>query len=371
MAQARATDQSHIETLELLTKYGTAVAAAEAAGVIASTFRARVSAARAWQRSKAVEPKGTPGFEVRELTKSYDQDGAVSQTFVKEGPIAVQQPGGQDAGPARDGVDGYLVKGVSTYYDGAGNVRGQWVKTKIEEQARADAIRAAYAAMAVDLPRVEPAAAPLIGSDNLLNLFTLTDSHVGMLAWHREGGADWDMTIAERVLTGCFAAMVEQSPAASTAIVNQLGDWMHYDGFAAVTPMHGHNLDADGRFQKMVEVSVRVLRRIIDLALAKHDRVHVIMAEGNHDLASSVWLRVMFAALYENEPRVTVNDSALPYYAYQHGNTMLAFHHGHDPCQRRCHDAGRDHHQLRWRHRLIAHRDLFLGLARSAGRACR
>ena len=53
------------------------------------------------------------------------------------------------------------------------------------------------------------------------------------------------------------------------------------------------------------------------------------MAEGNHDITSSIWLRLMFKALYEREPRVLVLDSPLPYYAYQHGKTMLAFHHGH------------------------------------------
>jgi hypothetical protein len=62
---------------------------------------------------------------------------------------------------------------------------------------------------------------------------------------------------------------------------------------------------------------------------AKHEKVVVLMAEGNHDMASSVWLRVMFRALYENEPRVEVIDSELPYYCHQHGKTMLAFHHGH------------------------------------------
>lgn len=53
------------------------------------------------------------------------------------------------------------------------------------------------------------------------------------------------------------------------------------------------------------------------------------MAEGNHDMASSIWLRAMFKALYENEPRVEVIDSELPYYYYEHGSTMLCFHHGH------------------------------------------
>jgi hypothetical protein len=37
----------------------------------------------------------------------------------------------------------------------------------------------------------------------------------------------------------------------------------------------------------------------------------------------------MFQAMYENEPRIEVIDSELPYYCYSHGETMLAWHHGH------------------------------------------
>jgi hypothetical protein len=37
----------------------------------------------------------------------------------------------------------------------------------------------------------------------------------------------------------------------------------------------------------------------------------------------------MFALLYENEPRVTVIDSELPYYVIRHGLTMIGWHHGH------------------------------------------
>lgn len=74
-------------------------------------------------------------------------------------------------------------------------------------------------------------------------------------------------------------------------------------------------------------MAIRILRRIVDQALLKHDKV--LLAEGNDDISSSTWLRRMFKALYENEPRVEVLDSELPYYAYQHGNTMLSFHHGH------------------------------------------
>lgn len=225
--------------------------------------------------------------------------------------------------------EGFNVRGVSTYYDKDGNARGQWVKSRADDDARAEMLRAAFAAMSEDVPRVASIPAPDHVDDALCNVFTLTDCHVGMLAWRKEGGADWDTAIAERTLIGAFEQMVTGCRPASTCVVNQLGDFLHYDGLMPVTPTSGHMLDADGRFSKMVRAAIRILRRVIDIALARHKTVLVVMAEGNHDMASSVWLRIMFAALYENEPRVRVIDSELPYYVHVHGETMLAFHHGH------------------------------------------
>ncbi|MEJ7932596.1 hypothetical protein WG922_21680 [Ramlibacter sp. AN1015] len=223
---------------------------------------------------------------------------------------------------------GFTVKGVSTYYDEEGKARGQWVKSTADAAQREQMLRDAFEAMAEDLPRVKPTRAP-VTQEHLATLYTLTDSHVGALCWHREGGHDWDLEIAERTLVGCFDQMVNASPAAHTGIVAQLGDFLHSDGLVPVTPTSHHVLDQDGRFSKVVSVAVRVLRRVIALALAKHERVIVLMAEGNHDMASSIWLRVMFRALFENEPRVEVIDSELPYYVHRHGKTMLGFHHGH------------------------------------------
>ena len=224
---------------------------------------------------------------------------------------------------------GFNVKGVSTYYNKEGKPSGQWVKSSADEKARLDAILGAIHSAADVLPRLAPIDRPADSNANLLNLYTLTDCHVGMLAWHKEGGDDWDLTIAENTLVDCFAAMIAASPNAEKAIVCQLGDFMHFDGLVAQTPTSGHPLDADGRFGKIVEVAIRVLRRIVDMALAKHGEVELIIAEGNHDIVSSIWLRKLFGALYENEPRLKINDSELPYYCIQHGETMLFFHHGH------------------------------------------
>jgi hypothetical protein len=239
----------------------------------------------------------------------------------------------QGHSPAHDMVHtvplGFKVKGTSTFYDEDGKVKAQWVKSSADQEQREAMVRAAYEAMAEELPKVLPIPAAGSYEKQLATLYTLTDSHVGMLAWGEETGADWDLKIAEATLVGCFAQMVSASPAAAVGFVNQLGDFLHYDSMSPVTPTSGHIVDADGRLEKMVQTAVRILRRVIDLALAKHERVVVLLAEGNHDMTSSVWLRVMFKVLYENEPRVQVIDSPLPYYVYQHGKTLLAFHHGH------------------------------------------
>ena len=225
--------------------------------------------------------------------------------------------------------DGFKVKGVSTYFNAEGVPSGQWVKSTADADRQAEMQQAAFDAMAAELPRLG-ATKPVMGTrDDLCNLYTFTDYHMGMLAWHKEGGDDWDLSIAEKVLWNSFLRMIDASPDASTCVLNIQGDFLHSDGLLPVTPAHKHVLDQDGRFSKIVSVAIRVLRRLIDYALSKHQKVHLLIVEGNHDEASSVWLRQMFAALYDREPRLTVNDSELPFYVYQHGDVMLAFHHGH------------------------------------------
>jgi hypothetical protein len=225
---------------------------------------------------------------------------------------------------------GFIAKGHSTLYRrGEPEPVIQWVKTKADDAQREKIIRSAIDALMQDTPRAAPAVAPKQSAEHLCTVYTLTDCHVGMKAWGKETGADWDLAIAERTLVSAFDQMVMSSPTAAVGVVAQLGDWIHTDGLAAVTPTSGHQLDADSRFSKIVAVAVRVLRRVIDLALQKHSRVIVLMAEGNHDVASSVWLRHMFQLLYEQEPRITVIDSELPYYVYQHGSTFIGWHHGH------------------------------------------
>lgn len=221
------------------------------------------------------------------------------------------------------------LKGKVTVQRGPTGIERAWEQYKPEEVAREAALREAMEAFAETLPREQPIKCPAPGDEKLLNLYTLTDCHVGMMAWHQEGGANWDLKIAEDTLIGAFNRMVARSAPAKTAIVNQLGDFLHFDGFEAVTPTNKHLLDADGRFPKVSRVAVRILRRVINIALDRHEHVHVICAEGNHDPSSSNWLTILLAAVYEHEPRLTFEESPLPFYRYRHGNVLLGFHHGH------------------------------------------
>lgn len=223
-----------------------------------------------------------------------------------------------------------ILGAFTNQYNGkTGELERQWIKGKMDQMQQEAAMRAAIEALAEQVPRAEPSARPNHTSEHLCNLYTLTDCHVGMKAWGVETGTDWDLELAERTLIGAFDYLVEACPPAKVGIVLNLGDFLHYDSLTAVTPTNQHPLDADSRYSKMVKVAIKILRYIINRALTKHDEVLVVMSEGNHDPASSVWLRHLFSLLYENEPRVKVLDSEMVYTVYQHGKTMLAFHHGH------------------------------------------
>jgi len=285
------TDEVCQQTVDLLVAHGSQGAASRTLGISRSTFAARLQEAQ----RRNFQPQ--------------------NQALI--------------AGDKAAAPEGYKLKGTSTLYGANGEVKIQWIKTDAALERLRELQEAAFRALCAELKPIKPIKLLSAVNVDLLNLYTLTDCHVGMLAWQRETGEPWDLKIAEACLTDIFGRMIAAAPEAEVGIVNQLGDFLHFDSLTPETPAHRHVLDADSRYQKVVEVAVRILRRIIEMALAKHKTVQVYMHEGNHDPAGSVWLRVMFAQLYAGNPRVTVEQSPNPYVAYRHGKTFLGFHHGH------------------------------------------
>lgn len=224
---------------------------------------------------------------------------------------------------------GYVAKGVSTYYNAEGKPSGQWVKASLSHQALVEAMREAVDGFKDEILPASVIVAPQACEEHLCNLYTFTDYHLGMLAWHKEGGSDWNISLAEKTIIAALAQMIDQSPKAHTAVVNIQGDFLHTDGKTPVTPASKHVLDADSRFPKIRRSAIRVIRSLIAMSLQRHQEVHLIIAEGNHDEESAGWLSDLFAVHYEDEPRISVSDAVLPFYVFEWGATMLGVHHGH------------------------------------------
>ena len=255
--------------------------------------------------------------------------GAASDAYIAVKKKAALQGYAPEHDFTRPVPQGYVTKGVSTYYNSEGKPSGQWVKASLSHEALVDAIRETIDGFKDDIPPSSAIVAPDASEEHLCNLYTFTDYHLGMLAWHKEGGSDWNISLAEKTIIAALARMIDQSPKAHTAVINIQGDFLHTDGKTPETPASKHVLDADSRFPKIRRSAIRIIRSLVTMSLHRHQEVHLIIAEGNHDEESAGWLADLFSVHYEEEPRVTVNDSVLPFYVLEWGNTMLGIHHGH------------------------------------------
>ena len=290
-------------------------ATAAALGLARSSLQGRLRTA-AKKGMMLDYPPAMPGFHVTRVNdgpngKSVEQKPEPGEIFV----------------PSED----QILKKLSVLTNGDGREVLRWSKLDVEAQATVAAIRTVVDELKKELPRVPATYGPAYLNSELLNQFTVTDLHFGMMAWKEEtGSADYDLKIAEKLLIEWFSAAIAMSPNAKVAVLAQLGDLMHHDSHESVTPTRRHVLDADSRLQKVIRVVVRVVRQIIAMLLRKHEFVHVVMADANHDPASSAWMRELLHSMYEDEPRITIDNSPSTYYAYEHGQTGLFYHHGHN-----------------------------------------
>lgn len=224
----------------------------------------------------------------------------------------------------------YHVKGKSILYDRNGEERMAWVKADVRFDDIKEKIQQVVEGFKDEITRVGKGEVfPQNPASDLLNLFILTDFHLGLKAWHEEtGGEDWDLQIAEDFMIRWMECAMERMPSAEVCVFAQLGDFLHWDGMLAVTPQSKHVLDADTRFGKLIRVAIRLTRYIISKLLTKHNKVVVMHVPGNHDQSSAPWLAELTETAYELDDRVIVEKGTGLYFSYEHGSTSLFFHHG-------------------------------------------
>lgn len=193
-----------------------------------------------------------------------------------------------------------------------------------EEADLIDRIRDAFGGM----DAAKPVAAPAYNDADLLAVYPLADVHIGMMAWGRETGEDYDTRIAANRVREWVGRCIAASPAAETAVILDVGDLTHADDQMNQTPKSKHVLDVDTRHFRTLDITIATMTAAVDLALAKHKHVLVRILTGNHNPTSFMAVIFAVAAWYRDEPRVTVHKDPSEFFAMEWGNVMLAAHHG-------------------------------------------
>ena len=225
------------------------------------------------------------------------------------------------------------VQGTSTLYDQYGNRRMHWIKTKREQEDIYQDLVDSMEELSQNLPQLKPKKTSAVKVDpNLLTVYPLGDPHIGLLCYEPEVGNNWDLRIAEQVFLPLFDNLVTVAPPSEECLIIDLGDFWHYDGMEQKTMRSGHKVDADGRPSKMIQVGFRIMRQMIESALTMHKKVNVKIMPGNHDDLGSIFLRVALFHIFENEPRVSIDQSPNVFQYFDWGKNIIGIHHG-DKCK--------------------------------------
>ena len=226
--------------------------------------------------------------------------------------------------------DTHVVKGVSTFYDEHSNPIRQWVKSDLKKESQEAALQAFADALVDDLPKYKPLPSkPLTGASEALTAYVIGDAHIGMRATKkRNGDSDWNLEIAERVTVGAIEKLVQASGPTEVGVMIQLGDFGHADSLHHTTSSGQNHMDMDGDYGDSVAAQVRVYKRCIDMLLANHEKVIVIIVRGNHDSSTSRCMNVMMQSFYSHEKRLEIRDNASKWQHLEWGNNLLVTHHG-------------------------------------------
>jgi hypothetical protein len=264
---------------------------------------------------------------------------------------------GAQTAMSRAGLNGIEAKGgwIHSYDDEGkktGTIRWSAPGDAADVQTAAERVQEAL----VGVPAIAPIAPPVQTEADLLTVYPLADVHIGMMAWGRETGEDYDTKKAANRLCSWVGRAVDASPAAGEAVILGVGDLTHADDQNNMTPRSKHVLDVDTRHFKTLDATIAAMAHCIERAAAKHAKVKVRILPGNHDL--NTYLAVMFALCerYRDNRRIEVQKVPGEFWVYRFGANLLAAHHGHGGKPERITMWLADEHAEAWgqtRHRVL------------------
>lgn len=269
-------------------------------------------------------------LESLRISSEYGIKEALRRLDISESTLRHRKKLARERFPDLEGrtPEGHYAKGVSTLYDGEGNIKAQWVKTNVDLDRAQEAFEQSIRDLCAPIEPAPPVAPPATVDEDLLTVIPMGDPHFGLLSWARETGENFDLEIGERLTFDAVDRLASLTPPTATALLLNLGDYFHADDSTNRTP-RGHNvLDVDGRFAKIASVGFRAMLRCVDRLLEKHEKVIIRNNPGNHDPHQAVMLNIAVEARYHNEPRVTVESSPSGFYFHRFGKVLIGSTHG-------------------------------------------
>jgi hypothetical protein len=353
------TDEDCKEAADAVARHhGSVKRAAEELGINYLTLKARlkIAARRGIYRGAGV----LPGFHIARVSTTEDASGNVKSRSI------VQKP---EAEGAFSVPQGHRIKGVSSLVDASGAVVQSWYKTtegELDPLWLASQIKEIFEGLS-PASVIPP---PMHANEDLITVYPISDAHIGMRAWEKETGESYDTDIAVARLRDWIGRLVASSPASQEAIILDVGDTMHMDDGTNQTPASKHSLDVDGRYFRTLSMTIAALADAVELALAKHETVRVVIIAGNHNPHSYMAVLFALAERYRDNPRVIVRKDPREFWATSFGDCLLSAHHGDKAKPERlvmfladeyAEEWGRTKHRFLWTGHLHHHRSADIG----------
>lgn len=227
--------------------------------------------------------------------------------------------------------DSMLIEKMTIQRDGDGKLQRYWAKTVTNAKTLEDNIHLLVEGIlqgVQGIPEIPDVLHEAVNHD-VIPWIQIGDAHLGMLAYKAEVGKNFDLKIAVKDLCMAFSMFIDELGYCERLVINDLGDFTHYENLIGVTERSGHKLDCDNRYSKMITVYGNLMRFMVDKCLEKANYVDVIINQGNHSEKNDLWMAATLRQMYQNNSRVWVADNRKVFIPYRMGNVLCVSHHGH------------------------------------------
>lgn len=235
---------------------------------------------------------------------------------------------------------GHWEDGVAPGYE-MGNVTIQrrnpdgtfrWERQHPEVATFIEAIRGAVSGFLAGVGPIAVAEPKAGRGRDVIPFINIGDAHLGMLAYEAQTNEHFNLEIAERELCAAISILIDEMGEHERIVINDLGDFTHYENEEAETEASRHRLDAAAFYGLMITTYSRVMRFIVEKALEKANILDVIVNQGNHSRKNDLWMAELLRVAFGHTGRVNILNNENVFIGYRMGNTLVMTHHS-DKCK--------------------------------------